>query len=71
MWAALSDERACLQISVAAGLASAVFFGSESRGTHDHISLSQFLDSHNLEGVVPLFISTRNRTAQLIPQAFC
>jgi hypothetical protein len=46
------------------GIASAVVLGSESRGTHDHISLSP-----NLEGQAPVFISPRNRVAQLYPQA--
>jgi hypothetical protein len=31
-------------------LASAVILGSESRGTHDDILLSQIRDSSNLEG---------------------
>jgi hypothetical protein len=43
-------------------LASVVILRSESRGTHDHILLSRFLDS-------PVFISPRNRVAQLYPQA--
>jgi hypothetical protein len=42
---------------------------SESRGTHDHILLSQIPDSPNLEGQVPVFISPRNRVAWLYPQA--
>jgi hypothetical protein len=50
-------------------LASAVILGSEYRGTHDHILLSQIRDSPNLEGHVPVFISSRNRMAQLYPQA--
>jgi hypothetical protein len=41
-------------------LASAVILGSESRGTRDHISLSQIRDSPNLEGQVPVFISPRH-----------
>jgi hypothetical protein len=40
-------------------LASAVLLGSESRGTQDHILLSQFLRLPNLEGQVPVFISPR------------
>jgi hypothetical protein len=47
------------------GLASAVILRSESRGTHDHILLSQIRDSPNLEGQVPIFISPRDRVAQL------
>jgi hypothetical protein len=50
-------------------LASAEILGSESRGTHDHILLSQIRDSPNLEGQIPVFISPRNRVAQLYPQA--
>jgi hypothetical protein len=50
-------------------LTSAVILGSESCGTHDHILLSQIWDSPNLEGEVPVFISPRNRVAQLCPQA--
>jgi hypothetical protein len=37
-------------------LASAVIFGSESRGTRDHILLSQIRDSPDVEGKVPVFI---------------
>jgi hypothetical protein len=36
-WSALSDERMGLSFTIAAGLASEVILGSESRGTHDHI----------------------------------
>jgi hypothetical protein len=50
-------------------LASAVILGSESRGNQDHILVSQIRDSPNLEGQVPVFISPRNRVAQLYPQA--
>jgi hypothetical protein len=50
-------------------LARAVILGSESRGTHDHILLSQIRDSPSLEGQVPVFISRTNRVAQLYPQA--
>jgi hypothetical protein len=50
-------------------LASAVILRSDFRGTCDHILLSQILDSPNLEGQVPVFISSRNRVAQLYPQA--
>jgi hypothetical protein len=52
--------RVCrLQLLLA--LASAVILGS-----HDHILLSQFRDSPNLEGQVPVF--PRNRVVQLYPQ---
>jgi hypothetical protein len=50
-------------------LASAVILRSESRGTHDHILLSQIRDSPNLEGQVPVFISSRYRVAWLCLQA--
>jgi hypothetical protein len=50
-------------------LASAVILWSESHGTHDHILLSQIWLIPNLEGQVPVFISLRNRVAQLYPQA--
>jgi hypothetical protein len=48
-------------------LANAVILRFESRGTHDHILLSQILDSLNLEDQIPLFISPRNRVARLYP----
>jgi hypothetical protein len=53
------------------GLASAVFLESESLASHGHmyILLSQILNSSNLEGHSPVFISPRNRVAQLYPQA--
>jgi hypothetical protein len=50
-------------------LASAVILESESRGTYDHILLSQIWNSPNLEGQVSVFISPRNRVAQLYFQA--
>jgi hypothetical protein len=50
-------------------LASAFILGFKSRGTHDHILLSQIRDSPNLEAHVPVFISPRNRVARLYPQA--
>jgi hypothetical protein len=40
--------------------ANAVFLGSESSGTHDHILQSQFPDFPNLHGQVSIFISPRN-----------
>jgi hypothetical protein len=67
MWRALSDEKTGhLQLLLV--LASAVILGSEFRGTHDHILLSQIQDSPNLEGQVPVFISPKNRVDQLYPQ---
>jgi hypothetical protein len=50
-------------------LASAVILGSEPRGIHDHILLSQIRDSPNLEGQVPVFLSSRSRVAWLYNQA--
>jgi hypothetical protein len=50
-------------------LASKVILRSESHGTRDHILLSQIQDSPNLESQVPVFISLRNRVANLYPQA--
>jgi hypothetical protein len=64
-----SDERMGLSFTIAAGLASAVIFGSESRWTHDTILLYQIRDSPNLEGQVLVFVSARNRVARLFPQA--
>jgi hypothetical protein len=57
MWGALSDERTGLSFTTVSGLASAVILGSECRGTHDHNLLSQFQDSLNLKGQVPVLIS--------------
>jgi hypothetical protein len=48
--------------------ASAVILGSESRGTHDDILLSQMRDCPNLEGQAPVFISPRNRVTRLYPR---
>jgi hypothetical protein len=64
----LTRERVC-RSQLLLVLASAVILRSESRGTHDHILLSQIRGSTNLEGQVPVFISTRNRLARLYPQA--
>jgi hypothetical protein len=64
-----SDERMGLSFTIATGLASAVILRSEFRVTHNHIVLSQIRDSPNPEDQVPVFISPRNRIAQLEPQA--
>jgi hypothetical protein len=53
----LTRERVC-RLQLLRVLASAVILGSESRGTGDHILLSQIRDSPNLEGQVPVFICT-------------
>jgi hypothetical protein len=50
-------------------LASAVILRFEFRGTYDHILLSQIRDSLSMEGQVPVFISPRNRVAQLYSEA--
>jgi hypothetical protein len=64
----LTRERVChLQLLLV--LASAVTPGSESHGTHDHILLSQIKDSSDVEDQVFVFISPRDRVAQLYPQA--
>jgi hypothetical protein len=48
-------------------LASAGILGSESRGDRDHIILCQIRDIPNLEGQVPVFISTQERGGPAIP----
>jgi hypothetical protein len=58
----LTKGRVCRLQSLLA-LASAVILVSESRETHHHILLSQIRNSPNLEGQVPVFISTRNKVA--------
>jgi hypothetical protein len=50
-------------------IASAVILGCESRGTDDHILLSQMRDSPTWRARSPVFISLRNSEAQLYPQA--
>jgi hypothetical protein len=69
MWGALSVERTGLSFTIAADPRQRSHSQSLSRGTHDHILLSQILDSPNLEDQVPVFIYPRNRVAQLYPQA--
>jgi hypothetical protein len=49
-------------------ITSTVIFGSDSRRIHVQILLSQIRDSPNMEGQVPVFISPRNRMAQLYPR---
>jgi hypothetical protein len=62
--------RECVcRLKLLLGLAGAVILRSKSRGTHDHILLSQIRDSPNLEGHVPVFITLRNRVARLYTQA--
>jgi hypothetical protein len=52
----LSDEWMGLSFTIVAGLRQGSHSQSESRGTHDHILLSQIRDSPKLEGQVPVFI---------------
>jgi hypothetical protein len=62
--------RVCnLLVQLLLGLARAVTLGSKSRRTHYHILLLHLRDSSNLEGQVSVFISPRNRMAQLYPRA--
>jgi lipopolysaccharide assembly outer membrane protein LptD (OstA) len=70
MWGTLPDEKTDLfRLQLLLALASIIIPGSESRGTHDYILLSQIQYSHNLEILVPVFISPKKRVAQLYPQA--
>jgi hypothetical protein len=52
-------------------IASAVIFGSEFLGTHDHVLLLQIQDFSNPESQVAVFISPRKNVAQLYPQVLC
>jgi hypothetical protein len=69
MWGALSDERTSLPFTIAAAPRQRSHSWVESRGTRDHVLLFQIRDSPNLEGQFPVFISLKNRVAQLYPQA--
>jgi hypothetical protein len=60
----LMRERVC-RLQLLRVLARAVILGSESRGSRNHILLSQIRDSPILEGQVPVFIFPRNRVAHL------
>jgi hypothetical protein len=64
MWGALSDERTGLSFKIAAGSRQRIL-GSKSRGTRNHILVSQIRGLHNLQAQVPVFISPRSRVAQL------
>jgi hypothetical protein len=65
MWVVLSDEKTGLPFTVAVGPRQRIL-RSESRGSHDHLLLSDILDYSKPQGQVPVFISPRNRVAQLI-----
>jgi hypothetical protein len=67
MRSAVSDERTGISFTTAAGPRQRSHSRVESRGTHDHILLSQIRDSPNAKGQVPLFISPRNRVALILP----
>jgi hypothetical protein len=56
-----------LSFTIAAGINSAIILGSKSRGTHDHILLSQIRDSPNLEGQLPVFVSPQEESGPVIP----
>jgi hypothetical protein len=60
MWGALSDDRIGLQFAVQS-------LNGASRAEHVAILYCLIWDSTNLEGQVPVFISPRNRVAQLYP----
>jgi hypothetical protein len=60
----LTRERVC-RLQLLLVLVSVIIIGSESRGTRNHILLSQIRDSTNLEAQVSLFTSPKNRIAQL------
>jgi hypothetical protein len=61
----LSYVRIICRLQLLLVLASAVIPRSESRGTHDHVLLSQITYSPNLKGQIPVFISLRNRVVRL------
>jgi hypothetical protein len=56
----LTRGRVC-RLQLLLVLASAVILRPESRGTHNHILLSQIRDAPNLEGHVPLFTSPQEQ----------
>jgi hypothetical protein len=62
MWDSLSEEKTDLSFTTAAG-------PRQSSHIRVHTLLSQIGDTPNLEGQVPLFISSRNWVAQLYFQA--
>jgi hypothetical protein len=61
----LTRKRVCnLLVQLLLGFARAVTVGSKSNRTHNHILLSR-LRPPNLDGQAPVFISPRNRVAQI------
>jgi hypothetical protein len=70
MWGVLSLTReGVCRLQLLLILANTVILGFESRGSRDHILLSEIRYSPNQEGQVPVFISPRKRVAQIYPQA--
>jgi hypothetical protein len=65
IWGPISHERTGLSLTIAASPHQPDILSYESRGTYDHILLSQSLDCPNLEGQVPVHISPMNRVSQL------
>jgi hypothetical protein len=70
MWGALSDEKLGSVVLICCW-ASPVqsFWGVIPMGLMNIFYCVYFWDSPNLEGQVPVFISPRNRVAQLYPRA--
>jgi hypothetical protein len=69
MWGALSDEMASLSFTIAAGPRQHSRSQVRVPQDSDHILLFQIRDSINLKGQITVFISPRNRMAQLYSQA--
>jgi hypothetical protein len=68
MASSLTRRRVC-NLLLLLGLTSAIPLGSESRGLKTIFYCPNFLNSPNLENQVPVFISPRDRVAQLYPRA--
>jgi hypothetical protein len=69
MWGVLLTRGRVCRLQSLLVFARAVILESESRGTHDHILLSQIRDSSNMEGQALVFVSSRKTVVQLYPQA--
>jgi hypothetical protein len=65
----LTREGVC-RLQLLLVFASAIIFASDSSGTHDHILLTQIRDPPNVDGQVPVFISSKSRVAQLYPRHY-
>jgi hypothetical protein len=70
MWGALSDERTGLPFIIAAGPRQRGHSWVRVPRTRNRILRPQIRDSPNLEGHVPVFISPRNREAQVLGSLF-